>query len=138
MMVKRNNNLKSVIVFIIFCIVVSVFIFQNEGDLYDFEVLLSSFFISIISLYKVFKSKRFKYPYSLHQIFHLFILFFFGLAPAIQFKQKSLFWGNDILLTKSDYLLGNIIVLAILLLFNISYNLMYLNLFSKKKMMSIN
>lgn len=61
--------------------------------------------------------------YSLYKIFHLYFLFFFCIAPSIQYKN-----GVQLLMTvfyEPDYILTSIYVLCSLLLFNFVYILQY-------------
>ena len=105
--------------FSIFAVLVFLFIFTNDSFNYDFLVLFSSFIICIISLYNIFSSKQ--YPYSLNLITHLFFLFFFGLAPSLQFKQDSFFW-NGFTLSKHNYLYGNLMIIIIQFFYILIYN----------------
>ena len=63
-------------------------------------------------------------PFTLNKIFHTFFLFFMGLAPAFQFKNDIVLWGGKKLET-IDYFYGNILIIAILLLYNIFYIIFY-------------
>lgn len=90
-------------------------IYQNE----TFDILNLS--IAAICSVALFSQPR--RSYSLYKIFHLFFLFFFCIAPSIQYKN-----GVQLLMTvfsESDYILTSTYVLCSLLLFNFVYILQY-------------
>ena len=114
-----------------FSLVTLYFIFKDDGSKFDFVVLLLNYLISQICLVILFKYS--KYPFSLNNIIHLFFLFFFGLAPALQFKQNIVFWGSINYLTPSDYIVGNCTLLIVLLLYNLGYSF-----FKRKNLLDVN
>ena len=60
-----------------------------------------------------------KEPLSLDIIFHLFIFFFFLLAPTIQFKTNTIFFSEKSVLESKDFLLGSFLTFFILVVYNI-------------------
>lgn len=66
-------------------------------------------------------------PYSLYKIFHVFILFFFCIAPSIQYKNNIHFFGTYF--SEDSYLQASFLVLLILLV----YNIVYITTFAKAK-----
>jgi len=70
-------------------------------------------------------------PYSLNKIFHIFTLFFLCIAPMIQYKN-----GVRILETifeEGDYIKTSLYILAILILYNVRYNICNKNIILKEK-----
>lgn len=53
-------------------------------------------------------------------MFHIFILFFFGIAPVVQYKNKLKFWDSRPL-THEEYLLAGFLVLVALVIYEIVY-----------------
>lgn len=104
----------------------AIIILSKNGINYDFNILILSFFISAFSLVRMLNDNS--RPYSLNNIFHAFFLLFMGIAPAFQYKYNSTFWDSTKLNT-TDYFLGNILTIIILL----SYNLFYLFFELKEK-----
>ncbi len=133
--------IKSRIVIIISLITSSFYIFIDDGQRYDYFVLISSYLISTFCLLQLFKSDN--KPYSLNKMFYTFHMFFIGLAPALQFKHNITFWGAD-RLSSSDYLKMNLIFLLIIFIYYFSYNqflrkkkLHFLNFVYEKKIKRI-
>lgn len=93
-----------------------VFLQKSNTDL----LLQTTFFINmILSVHFIFKDQR--QPYSLYKIFYLFVLFFYGVAPFIQYSENVLIWTNE-MITPEDYLNTNIFVFVIIILFEFIYN----------------
>jgi oligosaccharide repeat unit polymerase len=130
MSIKPRNKLKPIFFFLLFSFFSALLIFSDEGASYNFLILFLSFTVCEISLFQIFIKNHFKY--SLHQIFHLFFLFFFGIAPALQFKNDAQFWGATYKLTTDDYLFGNVFILFCLFFFNLFHDFLLKN-WQKKK-----
>jgi len=96
------------IVFGILSIITSFLILTNNGERYSFPLLLIFEYISISSLYSLFLSVD-KLPYSLNKTYSIFLFFFFGLSPALQFKEEVIFFNSE-LLAVNDYLKTAIII----------------------------
>ncbi len=91
---------------------------QHEIDLYVFIHIL----IIGINTYSLFSYE--KNPYSLHKVFHVFTLFFFGVAPVLQYYGNIRFLGepsipNEVKITVS------FIILISTGLFNLIYMLSF-------------
>lgn len=86
------------------------------------RVYISSILIQILSIIFIFTFD--KYPYSLKKIFYLFSLFFFGIAPLIQFYSRSSFYGGREL-NESEYFKMNLCILVIILTFHFVYTFFY-------------
>lgn len=115
-----DGKIISNILLFAFNALIGYIIFIDDGKQYDFYVLLLSFIISEYCLFKLFKYS--KYSFSLNNIVYLFTLFFFGIAPALQFKQNVVFWGAQNHLTIENYLFGNILILFILVFYDLGYS----------------
>lgn len=81
------------------------------------NVLLQSIHccIALICSISLFLYNRF--PFSLYQIVHLFILAFLCIAPILQYKNGITIWGG-IPFSEADYILTSLYVLGVLLLYN--------------------
>ena len=97
----------------------TIIVFINNGVNYDLSILLLSYFIIIYCLIKLFFFNP--QPFSLHNIFHLFFIFFFGIAPVIQFKKNIIFWEEKSSITSDDFFWGNVLVIVIMIFYNIIY-----------------
>lgn len=89
-----------------------------------------SLFIFFVSLFNLFLYKR--EPYSLHKTVNLFFLFFYSVAPVIQYKNNIRMWGGNVSFTISDFENTSFILLGILLLFNVLYYICKSYLYRKK------
>ena len=123
MNVSRSGSVlfsKKIITFIFSLCFFTVSIFINDGIRYSFLLLFLSWMISVISLTQAFSYDR--QPYSLYKVFHVFFIFFLGIAPAIQFKHNVSFWGVSTF-SKNQYILGNLIVISILIIYIFLYKI---------------
>lgn len=100
-----------------------VVIFLNSGQRYDFVVLSIFSLIGILSLYGIFISVD-QRSYSLNKTFCLFYYFFFSIAPAIQFKNKSAFFITEYL-SKEIYINAGFILFTVLISYLIGYHLLF-------------
>lgn len=64
-----------------------------------------------------------KIPYSSYKIIHIFILFFFSIAPMIQYKSGTRFMGTSF--TDSDYIITSLYILGSLVIYNFTYQLSF-------------
>lgn len=60
-----------------------------------------------------------KIPYSIYKIVHIFILFFFSIAPVVQYKSEVRFMGT--LFSDKDYIMTSLFVLGVLFVFDLVY-----------------
>lgn len=86
------------------------------------RVLLTSLIIQVISIYNIFS--RSNDPFSLNKMFHLFNLFFLGIASYLQFNDKVSFFGAR-LLEEHEYFYMNILIILIIIIYQFLYNLLY-------------
>lgn len=86
------------------------------------DIVITSFYLIIgITVGFLFvKTKLF----SGYKIFYLFSIFFFGIAPLVQYKNKVSFFGARQLL-KYEYLFQNLLIIFLLLGFHFLYKLFY-------------
>lgn len=107
---------------IIFWFLILMFVVLNiyniNGEQHNFGVLFTNFLIIFLSV--VFMNIGDKYNYSLNKMFMLFSLFFFGVAPALQYQKEIVFW-NIGEFKSQDYLKMNLIILLILLMYQFFY-----------------
>lgn len=106
-----------ILIFTSFCL---IFSYLEAGNRFSFWVFITSCIIQVYSIIGIFSHT--KQPYSLEKIFYIFSFFFFGIAPLFQFYNFSVFWGSRIL-TESDYIFMNILVIIILIIYSFSYYL---------------
>ncbi len=110
-------------ILILFTIVLScLLVFNNQSGVFERSIfiILTSIFVIAFSAVQVFSFSG--EPYSLHKIFYLFSLFFFGIAPLIQYFNHISLWIS-IALTDNQYILTNTIVAFILVIYNFLYRL---------------
>ena len=105
---------------LIVLILLSFIIFLDNGNRYNLELIFIYFSIVVISTTQIFSNKAL--PFSLHNIFNLFFLFFIGIAPVIQYKNNIVFLNKLSSLNDLDYIKGGVFYLVILLIYNILYN----------------
>lgn len=120
-----------ILILSIFCCIISY-----KGNAYNFSerVYLSSVFIQIFSLVILF-SRR-KMPYSLNKAFYMFSLFFFGIAPILQFYSETSFFGARKLLER-EYFLMNLLIIVIMLIYELFYTIFFYKKLSKDKIKSM-
>ena len=103
--------------------------YNSQHGRFSERVFITSCIIQIISIVFIFSKE--KQPYSLNKIFYLFSLFFFGIAPLIQFYEGGAFFGARLLLENEIYYM-NILIVLILLFYQAFYTLFY-KLYREKK-----
>lgn len=74
-------------------------------------------FISTLCIFKIFSKTD--CPYSFDKVYHIFYLFFFSIAPVIQFKNNVSLLGTHFL--ESEYILSLFILSVSLVIYEISY-----------------
>lgn len=88
----------------------------------------NSYFVitnAIISIFSILALViRSATPYSLYSMFYVFCLFFYGIAPAIEFNNRVFYWGGGAL-QDSSYILANVIVLLAMLMYLIISYVLY-------------
>lgn len=97
----------------------------DKGNDPSVRVFVSSLSIQIICIIFIFKEKYI--PYSLNKILYLFILFFFGIAPYLQFQSGATFFGARAI-KENEYFLMNVLILFIIFIYQGCYWM-----FTKKK-----
>ncbi len=103
-----------------FVILISIyfyFAFQPTNN-NDFLVLSSNFIIIFYSWYRIFKIST--ATYSLHKMFYMFSLFFFGIAPLIQYKY-SIGTVLGYYFTDDTYIYTNILIILAFLFGDMMY-----------------
>ena len=105
----------------IICYILTSITILQEGSYYNplFEIL--NLFIAFICIKALFFSNSGNY--SLYKIFFLFILFFFCVAPVIQFKDGVRLM--DTYFSENEYVLTTLFVLLIILIYNFFYKFFY-------------
>ena len=83
---KLNKFIYVITKLLSFVILISIYFYfaMQPTNNNDFLVLSSNFIIIFYSWYRIFTINI--APYSLHKMFYMFSLFFFGIAPLIQYK----------------------------------------------------
>lgn len=112
-------------VWIILFTVLSAILLITEGGAiseFSFRVFITSMAIILFSLILVFS--REKSAYSLNKIFYLFSIFFFGIAPYLQYSTQTSINGAR-MLKESEFFYLNIIILIILFFYEIVYYTIY-------------
>lgn len=117
-----SKNLYRVVTFLITFFAITT----NNTDI-DLYVFIHCLVIAVssFSLFS-FENK----PYSLYKVFHIFTIFFFGVAPVLQYHENIRFDGEPII-PKDIKMTASVIVLITTLLFNMIYMVVYN--FSKNK-----
>jgi hypothetical protein len=126
-------NIKPLQLFVILGCFSFLFIFIDSGASYNISVLLIFFLTSLLSLFGIFISID-NESFSLNKSFCLFYYFFFSLAPAIQFKNKSSFY-IDGYMSEEIYLKAGAILLLVLVAYLLLYHLgsVYIHKFNNNK-----
>ena len=102
----------------------------NPIDNFSVRVFITSIIIQLISFYFIFKSEN--KPFSLNKTFYLFSLFFFGVAPLLQFYKRSTFFGAREL-KENEYFFMNILIIIILIIYQLLYVFFYKKKIKNKK-----
>lgn len=91
------------------------------GQLESYTLIIIHMAISAICSIALFIDQD--KPYSFYKIFHLFYLFFFCIAPIIQFKNNIRLLGTNF--TESEYIYTSSVLLIVLIIFDIVYYISY-------------
>jgi len=97
-------------------------------------IISTSVFIQLYSIYQIYSNND--EPYSLHKVFYLFSLFFFGIAPLKQYFDKTVIWTNKPL-TDMEYVHTNFVILFIVVIYNILYNGYRRYLYQKNRVLQV-
>lgn len=120
---KNNLNfyIRFFISFIFICIVY-IFALNSKGKYSNEFVYITNAFIIIYSITNILLN-RFS-SYSAKNFFYLFIFFFMGIAPLMQYKQGTqTIGGYDI--SEKYYIITNLIVSICLVIFDVFYKLYF-------------
>lgn len=101
--------------------VISVYSITSNNYEIDLFVIIHIIIIGI-SCYSLFSFEN--NPYSLHKVYHIFNLFFFGIAPVLQYYENIRF-VNEPPISKEVKITVSLIILLSTVLFNIIYNYYY-------------
>ena len=121
--------------FIALSLFTALFIFNNSGERFDSVILSIFFLIGVFSLYGTLISIDTK-SFSLNKTFCMFFYFFFSLAPAVQYKNKAVFFFENVL-TNEIYIKTGLLLLVILIVYIVFYHLVFSYLIRKKRFATI-
>ena len=108
--------MKNVYFFII--LIVYVTILLSDGIYQNDIVYITNAVIVVYSLYRALSNESFSY--SARKTFYLFIFFFMGIAPILQYKNgDQTVGGYDIY--ESTYITTNILMILVLMIFDVFY-----------------
>lgn len=97
----------------------AIYISLIEGLRFSFGFFVTNLMILIFSTFFLYDYPE--RPYSCYKLFYIFSYFFFGIAPALEFKDKIYYWGGG-KLSENTYILVNIIIIIILIIFKGLYD----------------
>ncbi len=115
------NLLIKIILLILLLLIYFNIASQNTGN-HDFLVLFTNFLIMLYSWYRIFFNKQ--GGYSLRGMFYLFALFFFGIAPLIQYKY-SIETVIGYRIDADTYLYINCLILMVFLVIDSCYSITF-------------
>ena len=110
---KINSKLLAFLVFIIVLLAIS-----SNTKFWSLLVFLHLTII-LISAFSIYS--KIQEPFSFYKIYHIFNLFFFGIAPILQFYENSKFVGEK-LLSYDARLNASLIILVATIFFNFFYS----------------
>ena len=93
----------------------------EDSDFNNDFLTTINFIIIVVCSIAIFSHQNI--PYSSYKIIHIFILFFFSIAPTIQYKSGIRFMGTSF--TDSDYVITSLYILGILVTYNFIYHLSF-------------
>lgn len=102
-----------------FCVITMIVVIQPKSS-FSYGIFITSIFIQLYSIYNIFT--REDEPYSLLKVFFLFSLFFFGIAPLLQFYNNVVIWYYRPL-NEWETFRTNSLVIIILILYRFFYDL---------------
>lgn len=119
---KHLNVLLGQFLLIILSAIIGIVPLFSEGKVYSAALIFLHILIVLWCCGSLFSSPH--KPYSLFIIVHVFSLFFFGIAPILQYNNMVTFWGAA-RLPETAYIQTSSTILAILVLYNIVYAEIY-------------
>lgn len=84
------------------------------------EVLITYYIIILLSI--IFMMFGDEYNFSLNKVFMLFSLFFFGIAPTVQYIQGVVLWWGPAF-SDADYINTNLLIIVIIIAYQLIYRL---------------
>lgn len=120
--VKHSSVLLGQFLLIILSVIIGIVPLFSDGKIYSAALIFLHILIVLWCCGSLFSSPR--KPYSLFVIVHVFSLFFFGIAPILQYNNMVTFWGAA-RLPETAYIQTSSTILAILVLYNIVYAEIY-------------
>lgn len=122
---RLANTLLIQFLLIVLSLIIGILPLFSEGEIYSFALIFLHVQIVLLCCISLFAFPR--RPYSLFMIVHVFSLFFFGIAPILQYSDMVTFWGAA-RLPERAYIQASSIILVSLLLYNIIYVAIYYRL----------
>lgn len=97
-------------------------IYQNN---YNDSIFFDITYLFIVgkSIFAIYSKKN--VSFSFYKMFYTFVLFFFGIAPYIQYTNKIVLWTKESPFSNEQYIETNLIIITIIVVFEISYNLLF-------------
>ena len=105
----------------IICFILTSITILQEGVYYNLLFTILNLVIAFICVKALFLSRRDNY--SLYKIFYLFVLFFFCIAPTIQFKDGVRLM--DTFFSEEEYILTTSLVLLLIIMYHFFYKHFY-------------
>ncbi|TGY05115.1 oligosaccharide repeat unit polymerase [Muribaculum sp. NM65_B17] len=121
----KYNALRSIFIFFnafIFVMAIYAIMIASPGKYKSDAVYLSNAAIIIYSLLHILSNEN--KAYSAKKIFYLFIFFFMGIAPLMQFKMGTETVGGY-KISEDTYIITNLITLLMLFIYDLTYNYSY-------------
>ena len=109
--------------FLILSIFTFCFILYDSGPQYSFPLLVVFVLLGVSCLYGVFLSAD-ESSFSINKTYHIFVYFFFVMAPALQFKMQSSFFGAPTL-SESQFFNTAFLLFIIQIFYIILYQVLY-------------
>lgn len=111
--------MKGLIITLAFAVFSAVILYEGNLAHFSERVYLTSVVIQVFSLYYIFvKDKR---PYSINKMVYIFSFFFYGIAPLIQFNERTSSYSVR-LLREEEFFFMNCLILVILILYALFYS----------------
>lgn len=129
MFISHKKHSISEYAFLLIAIITSFSVLNKDGVNYNLSVLFLYLMISLIALFFIFLNKK-KSSITVNKTFHMFYFFFFGLAPAFQFKNGITFFNAQQLNLEIYLELGVLLIICQLIYIGL-YDKFYI--FFKKK-----
>lgn len=102
----------------VFCVIIMITAIEPDSS-FSYSVFFTSIIIQIFSVYNIFSREN--EPYSLFKVFSLFSLFFFGIAPLLQFYNSTIIWYYRPL-SEWESFTTNVLVILIMFFYKIIYD----------------